>query len=265
MALKVTAVRWFAVAALALGSLNLVACGGADDSSVPGEEQDVTAKAGQFETFTGKDGKFYFHLIAGNGQKVLQSQGYTTLASAKKGITSVRTNGVDAEAFDVLEADSGEHYFNLVAGNGKIIGTSQMYGTLASANKGVTTVISLIARSLREEAAATGGARFQTFKGLDSKQYFHLRAANGEIVLASEAYSSASSAVKGITSVRTNGKDAGHYEIIETDNGQFFFHLLAQNGEIIARGESYVSASNAERAVDDLVALLKSEKVADPQ
>jgi uncharacterized protein len=265
MALNVFAPRCFAVALIALASLNVLACGGADDSGTPGVEQDVTAKAGRFETFKGKDGQHYFHLLAANGQKVLQSEGYTTLTSAKKGISSVKSNGVDAEAYEVLEASSGEFYFNLIAGNGEIIGTSQMYATKTTANRGVTTVVGLVSRANREEAAATGGAKFQAFKGLDSKQYFHLRAANGEIVLQSEGYSSSSAALKGITSVRSNGKLAEQYEIVEAENGQFFFRLLATNGEPIAYGETYVSLANAERAVDAIVVLLRSEKVADPQ
>jgi uncharacterized protein YegP (UPF0339 family) len=103
MALTVSAPRWLAVAALALASLTTVACGGADDAT-QGTEQDVTAKAGRFETFKGQDGQYYFHLVAANGQKVLQSEGYTTLSSAKKGIASVKSNGVETEAFEVLEA-----------------------------------------------------------------------------------------------------------------------------------------------------------------
>jgi uncharacterized protein len=140
-----------------------------------------------------------------------------------------------------------------------------MYATKSNATKGVTTVAGLIARSNREEAAATGGAQFQTFKGLDTKQYFHIRAGNGEIVLQSQGYSSVANATKGIASVRSNGKDAGNYEIVEAENGQFFFRLIATNGEPIAYGETYVSESNAERAVDTLAELLRSEKVADPK
>ncbi len=264
MALTVS-VRWLAVVALGFASLHTVACGGADEGALSGEEQDVTAKAGRFETFVGKDGQHYFHLLAANGQKVLQSEGYTTLASAKKGIASVRTNGVDEAMYDLREAQSGEHYFNLLAANGQVIGTSQMYGTEASAERGIATAVKLVSLSQRLEAAATGGARFEAFKGLDGKRYFHLRAKNGEIMLQSEAYSTTTAATKGIASVRENGKVAANYEVLAAANGQYYFRLGAQNGEIIAVGETYSSKSNAEHAVTDLAALLKSELVADPK
>ena len=79
-----------------LAAFGLVACGSADESGT-GDEQDLTAKPGRFETFRGQDGKYYFHLLAANGEKVLQSQAYTSLSGAKKGITSVQTNGVDSD------------------------------------------------------------------------------------------------------------------------------------------------------------------------
>ena len=40
----------------------------------------------------GKDGKFYFSLIANNGKAIGTSEGYSKLVSAKAGIKSVKTN-----------------------------------------------------------------------------------------------------------------------------------------------------------------------------
>jgi uncharacterized protein YegP (UPF0339 family) len=48
--------------------------------------------AGKFTQSVGKDGKFYFALKAGNGEVILQSQGYASKASCAKGIESVRAN-----------------------------------------------------------------------------------------------------------------------------------------------------------------------------
>ena len=48
--------------------------------------------AGKFETYTGKDGKHYFRLKAGNGEPILQSQGYKAKADCANGIESVRRN-----------------------------------------------------------------------------------------------------------------------------------------------------------------------------
>lgn len=236
------------------------------DDTTTGDEQDVTAKPGAFETFKGADGKTYFHLLAANNEKVLKSQAYSSLTAAKKGITSVKTNGVDAANYEVLKASNGEYYFNLVAANGEIIGTSETFSSKSAATKSVTAVKKLVALQNRIDAAATGGAKFQTLTGADKKTYFHLRAANGEIVLVSEGYSAKSGALGGIASVRANGSAEENFEVIETGfEGQAFFHLLAENGEIIGSSEIYSSVSNANAAVESLSKLIASEKVADPK
>lgn len=258
--------RWLAIVALGISTLGLAACGGgADEQPTVGDEQDVTAKNGRFETFVGEDGQHYFQLVAGNGEKVLRSEGYTTAQGAKKGIASVKTNGVHAEMYDLLAAKSGEFYFNLLAKNGEIIGTSEMYATEANADRGAETVQGIVAKVNREEAAATGGAKFEVFKGLDAKYYFHLRAGNGEIVLKSEAYTAKQSAKKGVASVRTNGSDATNFVVLEAKNGQFYFNVVAQNGEVVGTGETYSSRAACEKAVASISALLASEKVADPK
>jgi len=238
---------------------------GCSDGPTTGDEQNATSSAGRFETFKGADGKYYFHLLAGNHEKVLHSQSYTSLANAKKGVESIKTNGVVSKNYKILEAVNGEYYFNLVAANGKIIGTSETYDSKSNAQRGADTVKSLVSKQLRIEAAATGGAHFSVFEGSDGDSYFHLRAVNGEIVLQSEGYESESGAVSAIDSVRTNGADLEMYELVETDYGQAFFRLLAANGEIIGRSEIYVSLSNAERGAETVQKLIASQKVADPE
>ena len=263
MDIKLGVTRWFAVAALGL-SFGMIGCGG-DGDAAPGDEQDLTAKPGTFETFKGLDGQYYFHLLAANGEKVLQSEGYTSRQSAEKGVESVRNNAVDSDAFDVSESLEGTYYFNVVAGNGEIVATSEMYSTKSNATKATKTVKKIVSLTNRAQAAETGGATFEVFKGLDKQSYFHLVAGNGEIVLQSEGYKSKTSALGGIESVRENGKEDAQYEILEAENGQFFFHILGGNGEIVAWGETYVSEENAQRAVDSLMDLIRSEKIADPE
>lgn len=256
--------RWMAV--LAVSSLSLFGCAGGDEETAgTGDEQNVTQTGGTFETFKGADGQYYFHLLAANHEKVLQSQGYKSLSSAKKGIESVKTNAVDMNRFQLLEAVDGEWYFNLRAGNNQIIGTSETYVTKANAQRAMETVNKLVVQALRVEAAETGGAHFELFKGLDNKHYFRLRAGNGEIVLQSQAYTSKQSAKKGVESVRSNGKTLDQYEILEAQNGQHYFRLEAKNYQIIARSEMYASLDNAERGAQGVADLLFSEKVANPE
>ncbi len=255
--------RFATVLAVFVAAPVFVGCEGEDPTT--GEEQNVTSSAGVFETFKGADGKYYFHLLAGNNEKVLRSQGYSSKQAAEKGVKAVQTAGVDSKNFKVLAAVDGQHYFNLVAKNGEIIGTSETYDSKSNAKAGSATVKDLVIKNLRVQAAKTGGAKFSTFTGNDGDTYFNLRAGNGEIILQSEGYEDKSGALSGIESVRENARDVEMYDVIELDNGQAYFNLLAANNEIIATSEVYASLSNAERAIDTIVDLIASEKVADPK
>ncbi len=251
-------------AALA-ASLVLAACGmdmneqeGMDELS---ENQDALVNKGRFETFTGKDGLTYFHLVAGNGEKVLQSQGYASLQGAQGGIASVKANGITESRYLAREASDGSSYFVLTAANGQIIGVSETYASASNATRAMTAVIAVIKTTI-ETAPVVIGARFETFKGIDGKYYFHARAGNGEIVLQSQAYTTSTSAKTGVASVKTNGSIAARYSVLAAADGKYFFHLKAANGAIIARGEMYASKTNAERGVATCVELLTGAPVA---
>ncbi|MCB1587421.1 MAG: YegP family protein [Xanthomonadales bacterium] len=95
--------------------------------------------AGKFACKTGKDGKRYFNLKAGNGQVILTSQGYASDASCTKGIESVRKNAA-AGRFESLTSESGKPYFVLKATNGQVIGRSQLYESEAARDNGIASV-----------------------------------------------------------------------------------------------------------------------------
>lgn len=232
------------LAAALLVAVVAPACTDGDGSVDTGDEQDVSATTGHFETFKGEDGQYYFQLLAANGEPLLRSEGYKTLSSAKNGITSTKKNGVTKARFKVLQADSGEYYFNLVAGNGQVLAMSETYVSKSNADRAVDTVIKTVTDA-PGLAAATGDGVFETFFGADGKAYFRLRAANGQIVLQSQGYTSKASATAGITSVKKNGIDASKYVIAEGVDGQHYFRIKAGNGQIIGRSEMYASKSGA--------------------
>ena len=94
----------------------------------------------KFEIYQGKDGKYYFRLFAKNGQKIIGSQGYAAKAGCKNGAESVKTNAANDDRYERKESSNGKHYFNLLAANKQIIGTSQMYATKANRDKGIEAV-----------------------------------------------------------------------------------------------------------------------------
>ncbi|CAN5462996.1 hypothetical protein BH09MYX1_BH09MYX1_38730 [soil metagenome] len=231
----------------------------AEEAAVEGSDAEIVSRSAHFETFVGMDGKLYFDFVAGNGQNVLRSEGYTSAQGAAKGIAAVTSAGVDASAYDVQLAKNGEYYFNIVAANHEVVATSETYSTKSNATRAATTVrkLILITGATPESTPAIKRERFEVFTGEDKKVYFRLRAGNGEIVLGSQAYTAKSSALNGIDSVKTNGANTARFQIVETVDGEYAIRLVAMNGQIIARGESYVSKSNASRGVDSIVSILK--------
>jgi len=95
---------------------------------------------GKFEITKRKNDEYQFNLKAGNGQIILTSEGYTTKAACENGIQSVQKNSQDDNRFKRLESKNGKFYFNLTAGNGQIIGNSEMYESKASRDNGIESV-----------------------------------------------------------------------------------------------------------------------------
>ena len=83
--------------------------------------------AGKFELKKSKNDKYFFNLHAGNGQIILTSEMYESRASALNGIESVKKNAADDARYGRLTGKDGSPYFTLKAGNGQVIGQSQMY------------------------------------------------------------------------------------------------------------------------------------------
>jgi uncharacterized protein YegP (UPF0339 family) len=84
--------------------------------------------------------KYHFRLKAKNGEIILTGQGYSAKADCQNGVESVRSNAADKERFELLEAKDGRHYFTLKAGNGQVIGQSQMYKSESGLKNGIASV-----------------------------------------------------------------------------------------------------------------------------
>jgi uncharacterized protein YegP (UPF0339 family) len=95
---------------------------------------------GKFVISKRANGEFQFNLKADNHQVILSSEGYTTKSNCENGIDSVRKNSQEDGKFDRRRSKNEKHYFNLKATNGQIIGTSEMYETIASMEVGIASV-----------------------------------------------------------------------------------------------------------------------------
>jgi len=95
---------------------------------------------GKFVISTRKNGEFQFNLVAGNGQVILTSEGYTTKPACLNGVESVKKNSQEDARFEKKTTESGAFRFNLKATNGQVIGTSQNYTTEAGRDNGIESV-----------------------------------------------------------------------------------------------------------------------------
>jgi uncharacterized protein YegP (UPF0339 family) len=100
--------------------------------------------------------------------------------------------------FEITKRKSGEFQFNLKAGNGQIILTSEGYNTKAACQNGI--------ESVKKNGAID--ARFERKESKNNKWYFNLKATNGQIIGTSEMYESAAGRDNGIESVKKNAPDA---------------------------------------------------------
>ena len=96
---------------------------------------------GKFEITARKNGEFQFNLKASNGQVILTSQGYKSKATCLNGIESVKKNSADEKRFEKKVAADGRPFFNLMATNGQVIGSSQMYANEVNMRNGIASVM----------------------------------------------------------------------------------------------------------------------------
>lgn len=99
--------------------------------------------------------------------------------------------------------------FNLVAGNGEVIGVSEFYTSENNCLNGIESVRRNAPEANVEDQTIAGyetlkHPKFEIFKDKRGEFRLRLRAKNGEIILASEGYTAKASCKNGIDSVVRN-------------------------------------------------------------
>ncbi|MBF4484989.1 MULTISPECIES: YegP family protein [unclassified Flavobacterium] len=100
--------------------------------------------------------------------------------------------------FVITKRTNGEFQFNLKAGNGQTILTSEGYTTKAACLNGIESV----------KTNSKDDSKFDKLESKSGKPYFNLKASNGQIIGSSEMYESTSARDNGIASVKTNASEA---------------------------------------------------------
>ena len=114
--------------------------------------------------------------------------------------------------FVVKETKTGFR-FNLVAGNGEVIGTSETYSAKSACENGIESVrknaeAAKVEDQTVENFEKVTNPKFEIYTDKAGEFRFRLTARNGENILASEGYKAKASCQNGIESVRKNAPDA---------------------------------------------------------
>ena len=103
--------------------------------------------------------------------------------------------------------------FDLKAGNGEVIATSEVYNSEDACKKGIASVQKNAPVAAVEDQSAEGYAeqkhpKFEVYVDKAGEFRFRLKATNGQIIATGEGYKAKASCLNGIESVKKNAPDA---------------------------------------------------------
>ncbi len=113
----------------------------------------------------------------------------------------------------VVKAVKSGTKFDLLATNGQIVATSQIYKSEKTCLNGVASVKKFApAAALEDQTAATVEKqkcpKFEVYTDKAGEFRFRLKASNGQIIAVGEGYKSMASCLNGIESVKKNSEGA---------------------------------------------------------
>ncbi len=120
--------------------------------------------------------------------------------------------------FVVKETKTGTK-FDLKAGNGEVIATSEVYASKSACMNGIESVKKNAVAAAIEDQTVEGFAteknpKFEVYADKAGEFRFRLKAGNGQIIATSEGYKSKSGCMNGIESVKKNAPEA---EVVEAE------------------------------------------------
>lgn len=104
--------------------------------------------------------------------------------------------------------------------------------------------------------------KFEIFKDKKGEFRFRLKAANGEIILASEGYKAKTGVKNGIASVQKNAKSADRFER-KKRGASHTFALKAGNQQVIGTSESYKTEAARDNGIASVSKNAPGAKVVD--
>ena len=103
--------------------------------------------------------------------------------------------------------------FNLKAGNGEIIATSEVYASLDACKNGVASVqknapIAALEDQTAKDFQTEKNPKFEVYADKRGEFRFRLKATNGQIIATGEGYKAKASCLNGIKSIIKNAPEA---------------------------------------------------------
>ena len=112
----------------------------------------------------------------------------------------------------ILKQTATGFKFDLKAGNGETIATSEVYTTEAACLNGIESVkkncIGEVEDQTVEEVVAVKHPKFEVYTDKAGEFRFRLKARNGEVIAVSEGYTAKAGCLNGIESVKKNAPEA---------------------------------------------------------
>lgn len=114
--------------------------------------------------------------------------------------------------FVIKETSTGVK-FDLKAGNGQVIATSEVYTTDAACKNGIESVKTNAPIAAVEDQTVEGfttekNPKFEVYTDKAGEFRFRLTAKNGQIIATSEGYTTHANCLNGVESVKNNAPDA---------------------------------------------------------
>ena len=113
----------------------------------------------------------------------------------------------------VFKTVASGYKFDLKAGNGEVIATSEVYESEAACKNGIASVaknapVANVENQTNEGYATEKCPKFEVYTDKAGEYRFRLKATNGQIIAVSEGYTSEAACLNGVESVKKNAADA---------------------------------------------------------
>eukprot|EP00824_Muranothrix_gubernata_P007970 TRINITY_DN20185_c0_g1_i1.p1 TRINITY_DN20185_c0_g1~~TRINITY_DN20185_c0_g1_i1.p1 ORF type:complete len:1790 (+),score=415.75 TRINITY_DN20185_c0_g1_i1:2-5371(+) len=200
----------------------------------------------------------------GKGLKLAWEQFKTFGRPAIPNIVVVLTDGQDTQrSLEVAEKMKADGITIVVVDSGKSSNVEHMkkmatypdlvFKVTDPVQLGDEVLKGLVVKTCEEADDPThvGHPKFLLFRSQNCKYYWHLTAANGKIILQSQGYKSKYGAMKGIDSVKRNAPLLKQFKERKSKSQKqpHFFVLVAKNGRVIGRSETYTSKSGMKNGI----------------